>query len=244
MAGTESKRSEAVRPSHGRVTATPLPRRAGVGYNRFMVDEPIFEQPPDDPVGAAVALICLRARRRDFSLAEVAKHVLYSERQLQRLLDARGISFRQEICRHRCDHAVRQLLAGWQVKKVTLNCGYRPGQLTVPFRERFGVTPTEARRIGSLHRMLTMLRDEPPPLIDVAAACRAVDRWTKLWHEVLRFRRRDLPDSPVSVLLQEAAACKPMPRPRPIPRGGRPRRGISEPAPPERRARTQPQSIR
>ena len=86
---------------------------------------------------------------RDLDLADVARSIATSRRQLQRAFAEVGrTSFRERLTAVRMRHAVERLSDGRaQVRDVATSVGYRqPAQFAKAFRRHLGATPSSFRR--------------------------------------------------------------------------------------------------
>lgn len=160
---------------------------------------------------------------RDLSLGDIALRLGYSERHIQRILREEDLKWDAFLRAQRMNRAAEQLLNGQLVKCVALKVGYRPQHLAKPFLEHTGLRPNEARRVGRLRTQLITARWHPLQSADLAARCRAIDRWSRLYTEVEDFALIALPNTPVARALREAIDCPPPPRPVPTPRARRQR---------------------
>jgi AraC family transcriptional regulator of adaptative response / methylphosphotriester-DNA alkyltransferase methyltransferase len=95
----------------------------------------------------------LAAIERDFadetlSLAAVARSIATSRRQLQRVFNEHGTSFRRELRHVRMTHAADLLVASeLPVAAVARAVGYRqPAQFSKAFRRHHGLPPSAVRR--------------------------------------------------------------------------------------------------
>jgi AraC-like DNA-binding protein len=148
----------------------------------------------------------------------------YCERHVERILGEAGYNWTTFIGELRMTRAAELLLYRQRVKTVASKVGYRPQHLAEPFVRYAGVAPHEARRIDWLRTELLTLRRHPLRSADLAARCRAVDRWTRLYSEVGELAERALPGTPVRAALDEAMECVPPRRPVQHPWGRRQRK--------------------
>jgi AraC-like DNA-binding protein len=177
--------------------------------------------PSERTVLEAVRAIVLREiGNGELTLGDVALELNYCERHLRRLLGPTG-GFRQVCLDVRMPHAARQLLTGRRVNAVAVAVGYKPAHVAAPFVAYFGLRPSEVRRVGTVTRQLRVLADAPLRSADLAARCRAVDRWTRLWNEAASLLLHATNGTIVAIELTHAVAHRPPRRPRPVPRGRR-----------------------
>lgn len=162
-----------------------------------------------------------RSLSEPHQLGTIAYQIGYSERQLRRILAERNIHWRPWLAEQRMQAAAELLLTGRYVKHVAPKVGYKADHFAAPFVAYCGLLPEQARRAGQIRRLLTTLKKRPPRSADVAAKCRAIDRWSGLWHEAARLQLRARPGTPVAAVLDQALRCVPPSRPRPTPRGRR-----------------------
>lgn len=160
-----------------------------------------------------------RLSSRELSLGALALELGYCERHVERILAEAGYTWTTFIRELRMTRAAELLLYGRRVKSVSFEVGYRPQHLAEPFVRHMGVAPHEVRRISHLRGQLLTLRNNPLRSADLAARCRAVDRWTRLYREAGEFAGRVAQGTPVMAALDEALECVPPPRPVPHPRG-------------------------
>jgi AraC-like DNA-binding protein len=177
-----------------------------------------------DLVDELRAILRPRLASRDLSLGAVALAIGYCERHVERILGEAGYTWTTFIGELRMTRAAELLLYGQRVKTVAIKVGYRPQHLAEPFVRYAGVAPHEVRRISQLRSELLAFRRHPLRSADLAARCRAVDRWTKLYKETGDLARRALPGTPVRAALDEALECLPPPRPVQHPWGRRQRK--------------------
>jgi len=151
--------------------------------------------------------------RRELSLAVVARTVGYSPRQLQRVLKAQGYTWRSLVTSRRMDKAARLLSYGQRPKGVAHKVGYRPQHLAEAFVRHTGLTPSEARRAGQLESQLVSRSKSRFHPADLAAECRAVDAWSRLYQEAVGSSRKAKPRTAIADVLSSAVQHRPPPRP-------------------------------
>lgn len=160
---------------------------------------------------------------RELSLGDVALALGYSERHIQRILRAEDLKWETFVREQRMNQAAEHLMNGQLVKSVAVKVGYRSQHLAKPFVQHTGLCPSKARRVGRLRSQLTNFQRHPLRSADLAARCRAVDRWSRLYREAEQLALLALPGTPLATALELALVCRPPQRPLPIPRGRRQR---------------------
>lgn len=86
----------------------------------------------------------------DLSVEVLARRVLTSRRQLQRVFTDAGTTVRAELRAVRMQHAAELLLgSSLSIQEVASLVGYRPpAHFSSAFRRRYGVTPSQYRKRG------------------------------------------------------------------------------------------------
>lgn len=192
-------------------------------YNRSVAARPQTKS-QHDAVAVDVRSILRRdLSNRHLSLGDVALALGYSERHIQRILRDEDLRWAAFVREQRMNQAAEHLMNGQLVKSVAVKVGYRPQHLAEPFRQHTGLCPSQARRVGRLRSQLVSFQRHPLRSADIAARCRAIDRWSRLFCEVQQLALIAAPNTPIAHALEIALVCRPPKRPRPTPRGRRQR---------------------
>lgn len=118
-------------------------------------------------------------------LDDVARELGWSRRQVQRAFkEQAGTTVQEEQLARRLDRAARSLLESRRrdrhgaLVRAAQAAGYRRSRhLSAPFKRRFGVTPVEAWRAGSVMAALEYLATTPPP----PSRTRPYFSWRRQW---------------------------------------------------------------
>lgn len=106
---------------------------------------------------AVVERLQARMGELDLQISDIAADTFASRRQIQRVMEDRGTTFRGELARIRMERAAL-LLASTRVpvRDVALRVGYRQSaQFAKAFRAQYGVAPTTYRGAHGTTRWTT-----------------------------------------------------------------------------------------
>lgn len=109
---------------------------------------------------AVVEQLAQRLGEPDLQVDDVARSVYASRRQIQRVMEEHGTTFRERLTELRMEHAGRLLAEHprMPVRMVAQQVGYRqPAQFAKAFRRHHGHAPSE-------HRLLAPRRSVEAPL--------------------------------------------------------------------------------
>ena len=200
-----------------------LTDRRSVRYNGVMA---VRSQTREQHAAVVVDVRSILRRdmaKRQLSLGDIALALGYSERHVQRILREEDLKWDAFVREQRMNQAAEHLLNGQLVKSVAVKVGYRAQHLAKPFAQHTGLSPSMVRRLGRVRSQLVTLKMYPLRSADLAARCRAIDRWSRLYLEAQHLARLAAPDTPVARALGDALACAPPARPVPTPRSRRQR---------------------